>query len=142
MSLYIRPCGDWTKKLASLVVLQGEDKSTDLDVQVEGPYGELCYDIMSDKYKVCVFIAGGVGITHCLSVRKAVTAAADSQLVSRRKIISVWSVKDEATIQDICGDVSYMTMHPFAHVVLPCSHAAGHASAVPSPTIPVAVPPV
>jgi predicted ferric reductase len=57
IKFYVRKAGDWTNSLFELA----SSKST-IDILVEGPYGSLSVDIMSDnKYRSVMLLSGGIG---------------------------------------------------------------------------------
>jgi NAD(P)H-flavin reductase len=44
----------------------------EVSIYMEGPYGSLAVDIEDDgRYKVTVLVSGGIGVTHCQSIGKA-----------------------------------------------------------------------
>jgi NAD(P)H-flavin reductase len=69
VTLHIRGIGEWSAKLVKLAENQEE-----VDIMVEGPYGQLRVDIDNeDRYKVVLLVSGGIGVTHCQSVGKTFT---------------------------------------------------------------------
>ena len=56
-TLHIRMAGNWTKQLFELC-----KKQTEVSMLLEGPYGNLSVDLMTDrKYKNVMLISGGIG---------------------------------------------------------------------------------
>jgi predicted ferric reductase len=59
VSLHVRSLGNWTTALANLA-----DKQREIEILIEGPYGNLSIDLESDtRYKMILLISGGIGIT-------------------------------------------------------------------------------
>lgn len=57
VTLHIRKAGNWTTALFQLA-----SKKSEVEMLLEGPYGNLSVDIMSDrKYKNILLISGGIG---------------------------------------------------------------------------------
>jgi predicted ferric reductase len=57
VTLHIRIAGNWTKQLLELY-----KKQTEVSILLEGPYGNLSIDLMTDrKYKNVMLISGGIG---------------------------------------------------------------------------------
>ena len=73
VTISIRMAGNWTKQLFELC-----KKQTEVSILLEGPYGNLSVDLMTDrKYKNVMLISGGIGsksialihIEHCRCYR-------------------------------------------------------------------------
>lgn len=88
VSLHIRVLGDWTQRLYDYV-----DRTRQIDVYLDGPYGAPCLDVDGDRYKMFMFVSGGIGITPMQSICNDV-------LYQRRrgrdikKVMFIWSVRD------------------------------------------------
>ena len=63
VSLHIRVLGDWTQRLYDYV-----DQTRQIKVYLDGPYGTPCLDVDGDRYKMFMFISGGIGITPMQSI--------------------------------------------------------------------------
>ena len=63
VSLHIRVLGDWTQRLYDYV-----DRTRQIDVYLDGPYGAPCLDVDGDRYKMFMFVSGGIGITPMQSI--------------------------------------------------------------------------
>lgn len=64
VTIHIREVGDWTKRLGNLIrhrVGSEQGTAVEIEVFIEGPYGEPQIDIHSSEYKVLVLICGGIG---------------------------------------------------------------------------------
>jgi predicted ferric reductase len=81
--LSIKVLGDWTDNLF-------KNLNADIEVKVDGPYGRFISD--KSKNNLEIWIAGGIGITPFLAILQ------DYKLNNNpnKKIIFVWSVKDES----------------------------------------------
>lgn len=96
VTLHIRGIGEWSAKLVKLAENQEE-----VDIMVEGPYGQLRVDIDNeDRYKVVLLVSGGIGVTHCQSVGK--------HLLNQHKlgremqhIKFVWAVRNMEMVEDM-----------------------------------------
>eukprot|EP01038_Epipyxis_sp_PR26KG_P009358 gene9358-12608_t len=93
MTFYIRALGDWTQKLQSMVK-ESKSKETQLEIRIEGPYGNSMIDIEGYRYEVILLISGGIGVTPMLSIWNYLV---NEQAKGRplRKVIFVSSAKDE-----------------------------------------------
>mmetsp|Transcript_13368 Transcript_13368/g.28394 ORF Transcript_13368/g.28394 Transcript_13368/m.28394 type:complete len:515 (-) Transcript_13368:309-1853(-) len=67
VSIHIRVLGDWTQKLYDLAHPAGLE-GREVEMLIEGPYGEPEVDIDGDKYKSVLLISGGIGITPMQSI--------------------------------------------------------------------------
>jgi NAD(P)H-flavin reductase len=57
VTLHIRKAGNWTTAIFELA-----KKKSEVEMLLEGPYGNLSVDIMVDrKYKNILLISGGIG---------------------------------------------------------------------------------
>lgn len=64
VTLHIRMAGNWTKQLFELC-----KKQTEVSILLEGPYGNLSVDLMTDrKYKNVMLISGGIGSKSILLI--------------------------------------------------------------------------
>lgn len=88
VSLHIRVLGDWTQRLYDYV-----EKTKPIDVYLDGPYGAPCLDVDGDRYKLFMFVSGGIGITPMQSICNDVL---HQRRRGRdiRKVMFIWSVRD------------------------------------------------
>eukprot|EP01038_Epipyxis_sp_PR26KG_P008087 gene8087-10955_t len=97
MTFHIRALGDWTQKLQS-IVSESNSKEIQLEIRIEGPYGNSMIDIEGDQYEVIMLISGGIGITPLLSTwNYLVNEQAKGRTL--RKVIFVSSAKDEDVLK-------------------------------------------
>jgi predicted ferric reductase len=96
VTLHVRAIGVWSQKLVELAQKQGE-----VDIMVEGPYGQLRVDIDNeDRYKLALLVSGGIGVTHCQSVGKYLV---NQQKLGREmhRIKFVWAVRNVDLVEDM-----------------------------------------
>lgn len=88
VSLHIRVLGDWTERLYDYV-----EETKPIDVYLDGPYGAPCLDVDGDRYKLFMFVSGGIGITPMQSICNDVL---HQRRRGRdiRKVMFIWSVRD------------------------------------------------
>ena len=69
VTLHVRALGKWSSKLVKLA----QTGTQEVSILVEGPYGSVGVDMDDDvRYQTMLFVCGGIGVTHCQSVAKAV----------------------------------------------------------------------
>ena len=92
--LHVRVLGDWTKQLCE------KADSTETTAYIDGPYGQPSVDVDGDKYKIFVFVSGGIGITPMQSIC--------NDLIHKfnrgrplTKIIFVWCVRDALMVNSL-----------------------------------------
>ena len=88
VSLHIRVLGDWTKRLYDYV-----DRTKQINVYLDGPYGAPCLDVDGDRYKMFMFVSGGIGITPMQSICNDVLHQ-HRRGRDIRKVMFIWSVRD------------------------------------------------
>ena len=88
VSLHIRVLGDWTKRLYDYV-----EETKPINVYLDGPYGVPCLDVDGDRYKMFMFVSGGIGITPMQSICNDIL---HQRRRGRdiRKVMFIWSVRD------------------------------------------------
>ena len=98
VTLHIRGLGDWSKKLVKLA----EEGRQEVNILLEGPYGSLSVDLDDfSRYRHVLLVCGGIGVTHCMSVGKALQYQAK---IEGRKLASVrliWAVRDLDMVRDM-----------------------------------------
>ena len=95
VSLHIRVLGDWTKRLYDYV-----DITKQINVYLDGPYGAPCLDVDGDRYKMFIFIGGGIGITPMQSICNDIL---HQRRRGRdiRKVMFIWSVRDLFMVRSV-----------------------------------------
>jgi len=97
VTFIMRALGDWTKKLVALA----DESSAGLDILIEGPYGSVSVDMDNDdRFKMFLLVSGGIGVTHCQSIGKALVHQAT---VGRdlKALKFVWAVRNLDMVDDI-----------------------------------------
>jgi NADPH oxidase len=56
VTLHIRRAGNWTSSLYKLA-----EQGNEVDILIEGPYGNLGVDVFGDRYKMVILVSGGIG---------------------------------------------------------------------------------
>ncbi len=56
VTLHIRRSGNWTSSLYKLA-----EQGKEVDILIEGPYGNLGVDVFGDRYKMVILFSGGIG---------------------------------------------------------------------------------
>ena len=97
VTLHIRRLGDWTGRLVKLA------ETTDTtEVWMEGPYGALSVDLDDDRrYKMCLFVSGGIGVTPCQSIGKSLLHQHTALGRKLKEVKFVWAVRDLGIVDDI-----------------------------------------
>ena len=101
--LHIRVLGNWTKQLYE------KADSTETTVFIDGPYGQPSVDVDGDRYKIFVFISGGIGITPMQSIC--------NDLIHQykkgrplKKVYFIWSVRDAFMVTSVLDyDTQYFS---------------------------------
>jgi NAD(P)H-flavin reductase len=82
VQLHARVLGDWTERLHALAGEQPEE----VEVLLDGPYGEPSVDLEGDRYKMFLLLSGGIGITPLQSVCNSLI----DQGARGRPLIMLW----------------------------------------------------
>jgi predicted ferric reductase len=86
VTLHIRGLGGWTERLVEL-----SEKEQEVPIFLEGPYGSLGVDIDDpEKYKYILLVCGGIGVTHCQSVGKALQYQLREERRPLKKMRLIW----------------------------------------------------
>jgi predicted ferric reductase len=98
VTLHVRVLGDWSRRLYRLAEKQSEhDAPREVSMLLEGPYGNVSVDMDNRKrYKLALLLSGGIGVTHCQSVGKALLHRG-----GMKKLHFVWSVRDINMVHDM-----------------------------------------
>ena len=92
--LHVRVLGDWTKELYE------KADSTETIAYIDGPYGQPSVDIDGDRYKVIVFVSGGIGITPMQSICNDLIYQYQRGR-PLKKIFFIWSVRDAFMVTSV-----------------------------------------
>lgn len=98
VTLHIRALGGWSGKLVDLA----EEVEREVSILLEGPYGSLTLDLDDRKrYKHILLVCGGIGVTHCQSVGKALQYQAYREGRDLNSMRLIWSVRDLNMVHDM-----------------------------------------
>ncbi len=92
--IHIRVLGNWTRQLYKVA------DSTEITAFIDGPYGQPSVDVDSDRYKIILFVSGGIGITPMQSICNDII----SQYKRGRplaRIYFIWSVRDAFMVSSV-----------------------------------------
>ena len=112
VTLHIRELGDWTNRLVQLAT-----KTRTTQVWLEGPYGALSVDMEDEeRYKMALFVSGGIGVTPCQSIGKNLLHQHTTQGRYLKELKFVWAVRNLQMVADIPplgGNADYSTTGPW-----------------------------
>lgn len=98
MTLHVRKLGDWTSRLLDLA----DSATGEVDIWMEGPYGNLSVDLDDDsKYKMALLVSGGIGVTPMQSIGKAILYQNQNEGRKLKYFKYVWAVRNLKIVQDI-----------------------------------------
>jgi ferredoxin-NADP reductase len=86
-----------------------KDEPLNLDVMVDGSYGQHMINLDSSEYKVFVLISGGIGITPNQSLYNNLISQVERGR-KLRKVFFIWAVKDRALVNSMTPDVQQSLM--------------------------------
>eukprot|EP00549_Striatella_unipunctata_P022548 CAMPEP_0118678828 /NCGR_PEP_ID=MMETSP0800-20121206/3439_1 /TAXON_ID=210618 ORGANISM="Striatella unipunctata, Strain CCMP2910" /NCGR_SAMPLE_ID=MMETSP0800 /ASSEMBLY_ACC=CAM_ASM_000638 /LENGTH=566 /DNA_ID=CAMNT_0006574735 /DNA_START=363 /DNA_END=2063 /DNA_ORIENTATION=+ len=89
VTLHIRRAGNWTEQLYKLA-----QTKSDISILLEGPYGSLGVDLISDRYKMVMLVSGGIGVTPMQSITHQLMYEHENCGRDLKKIWFVWSASD------------------------------------------------
>jgi NADPH oxidase len=107
VTLHIRALGGWSGKLVELAEKQhagrsGANDLREVSIFLEGPYGSLTVDLDDHKrYKHVLLVCGGIGVTHCQSVGKALQYQAHEEGRKLNSMRLIWAVRDLNMVRDM-----------------------------------------
>lgn len=99
LTFHMKALGGWTTRLAALAPEQGSPPKP-LKVYIQGPIGAVGLSMDSSLYSYFVIIAGGIGITPCISIYRQLMAMAEAGR-SFEKVLLLWSIRDAALIDSV-----------------------------------------
>lgn len=92
--IHVRVLGNWTKQLYE------KADSTKTTAYIDGPYGQPSVDIDGDKYKIFLFVSGGIGITPMQSICNDLIHQC-SRGRPLKKVYFIWSVRDAYMVTSV-----------------------------------------
>ncbi|KAI1847989.1 hypothetical protein JX266_006102 [Neoarthrinium moseri] len=79
------------------------DKSVDVSVCLEGPYGGLARPLLAKRYDKVLLIAGGSGISACLSWLSQLASSAEASRL--QQVTLLWAIRDEHSIAWVSNEL-------------------------------------
>ena len=92
--IHVRVLGNWTKQLYE------KADSTETTAYIDGPYGQPSVDVDGDKYKIFVFVSGGIGITPMQSICNDLIHQSNRGR-PLKKVYFIWSVRDAFMVTSV-----------------------------------------
>jgi len=96
VTLHIAKQGYWTSRLFEIA-----EKKDEVSILVEGPYGSLGVDLMSNRYKMVVCLSGGIGVTPMQSICHQLMHEADQGDRQLKKIWFVWASREPDVMENM-----------------------------------------
>lgn len=98
VTLHIKNLGDWTAQLHAMC-----KEKQELELYMDGPYGNPSINLEMDDKKLFLLIAGGIGVTPIISTANDLI---DQYIRGRdiKKIFFVWSVRDTLMVPGIMNE--------------------------------------
>lgn len=89
VTIHVRNAGNWTNRLFDLA-----DKKKEVAIWLEGPYGSVTVDLLSDRYQMVMLMSGGIGVTPMQSICNQLMNEFESGKRSMHKLWFVWTARD------------------------------------------------
>jgi len=96
VTLHIRKCGSWTSDLYSLA-----KEKTQIKVLMEGPYGSVGVDLLSDRYKMVMLFAGGIGVTPMQAICNHLMSEQSIGKRELKKLSFIWVERDPVVMKGV-----------------------------------------
>ena len=93
VTIHVRNAGNWTNRLFDLA-----HKKEEVDIWLEGPYGSVTVDLLSERYQMVMLMSGGIGVTPMQSICNQLMNEFESGKRSMRKLWFVWTARDVSII--------------------------------------------
>ena len=89
VTMHVKALGRWSRRLAKLT-----EKHDEVAFLMEGPYGKLMIELENkDRYKMILFIAGGIGVTPLNSIANDLLYKHQDGTRALKKIHFVWAIR-------------------------------------------------
>jgi len=96
VTFHIRKRGNWT---SALFELAGE--KNEVTVLLEGPYGSVGVDLTSERYKMVMFLGGGIGVTAMQSMCRQMLYEYEWNGRELKKIWFIFTARDPQVIENM-----------------------------------------
>lgn len=95
-TLHIRKRGTWTTSLHKLA-----REKKDIAILLEGPYGSLAVDLMSNRYAMVMLLSGGIGVTPMQSIAQQLTYEHEWGERELKKLWFIWTARDPQVMSNM-----------------------------------------
>lgn len=96
VTIHIRKRGNWTKALYNLA-----EKQEEVSVLIEGPFGSLGVDLVSERYKMVMLLSGGIGVTPMQSICHQLMHEYENGNRKLKKLWFIWTARDPAILNEM-----------------------------------------
>jgi hypothetical protein len=96
VTFHIRKRGYWTTALYNLAA-----KKKEITVLLEGPYGSLGVDLTSNRYKMAMFLSGGIGVTPMQSICHQMLYEHEWDERDLKKLWFIWTARDPEVMENM-----------------------------------------
>lgn len=96
ITFHIRKSGNWTSRLYNLA---GEKR--EVSILMEGPYGSCGVDLDSDRYKMVLFLSGGIGVTPMQSMCHQLLYEYEWHERELKKLWFIWTARDPEVMENM-----------------------------------------
>jgi hypothetical protein len=96
VTIHIRTGGNRTRALCELA-----RKKKEIDIILEGPYGVVGVDIMSDRYKMVMLVSDGIGVTPMQSLCNELYYEKSINLRELKKLSFIWVERDPYFVPEV-----------------------------------------
>ena len=96
VTFHVRKRGYWTKALYDLA-----GKKNQIALLLEGPYGSLGVDLTTNRYKIAMFLSGGIGVTPMQSICHQMLYEHEWGERDLKKLHFIWTARDPAVMESM-----------------------------------------
>ena len=114
ITMHIRKSGHWTSALYALA-----EKKTQVNVLMEGPFGSVGVDLMSDRYKMVMLFSGGIGVTPMQAICNHLMYEQSTMRRELKKLTFIWVERDPVVMQGVdvvrCSKSAHFNSTSYRH---------------------------
>ena len=96
ITMHIRKSGHWTSALYALAEKKGQ-----INVFMEGPFGSVGVDLMSDRYKMVMLFSGGIGVTPMQAICNHLMYEQSTMRRELKRLAFIWVERDPVVVQGV-----------------------------------------
>jgi ferredoxin-NADP reductase len=96
ITFHVRKRGYWTSALYDLA-----GKKKEITIWLEGPYGSSSVDLTSNRYKMAMFLSGGIGVTPMQSICHQMLYEHEWGERNLKKLWFIWTARDPAVMSSM-----------------------------------------